>query len=60
MDDGLQDASIIKDLNIVCFNSSDLIGNGFLLPAGPLREQLGKINDCRIAVINGKRNLAFE
>ena len=60
MDDGLQDVSIIKDLNIVCFNSSDLIGNGFLLPAGPLREQLGKINDCRIAVINGKRNLAFE
>ena len=43
MDDGLQDISIIKDVNIICFNSSDLIGNGFLLPAGPLREQLKKL-----------------
>ena len=60
MDDGLQDFSIIKDLNIICFNSSDLIGNGFLLPAGPLREKLNNINNCQIAVINGKRNITFE
>ena len=42
MDDGLQDVSIIKDLNIICFNSSDLIGNGFLLPAGPLKREIKK------------------
>ncbi len=60
MDDGLQDNSVDKDLNIICFNSSDLIGNGFLLPAGPLRERLNSINNCQIAVINGKRNIAFE
>ena len=60
MDDGLQDDSITKDLNIICFNSSNHIGNGFLLPAGPLREQLKKVNTCRIAVINGKRNIPFE
>ncbi len=60
MDDGLQDVSITKDCNIICFNSSDLIGNGFLLPAGPLREQLEKVKSCQIAVINGKRNIAFE
>ena len=60
MDDGLQDVSVIKDLNIVCFNSEDLIGNGFLLPAGPLRDSLKKITNCQIAVINGKRNLVFE
>ena len=60
MDDGLQDVSIAKDCNIICFNSFDLIGNGFLLPAGPLREQLGKVKSCKIAVINGKRNIAFE
>ena len=40
MDDGLQDVSIKKDLKIICFNSIDLAGNGFLLPAGPLREKL--------------------
>ena len=60
MDDGLQDVSIVKDLSIVCFNSLDLIGNGFLLPAGPLREQLNKINNCQIAVINGERKITFE
>ncbi len=60
MDDGLQDVSVIKDLNIVCFNSSDLVGNGFVLPAGPLREKLNNVNNCQIAVINGKRNITFE
>ena len=60
MDDGLQDVSIIKDLNIICFNRVDLIVNVFLLPAGPLREKLNKIKNCNIAVINGKRNIAFE
>ena len=60
MDDGLQDFSVIKDLNIVCFNSSDLVGNGFVLPAGPLREKLNNVNNCQIAVINGKRNITFE
>ena len=60
MDDGLQDESVLKDLKIICFNSSDLIGNGFVLPAGPLREKLKNVNNCQIAVINGKRNIAFE
>ena len=60
MDDGLQDVSVIKDLNIVCFNSSDLVGNGFVLPAGPLREKLNNVNNCQIEVINGKRNITFE
>ncbi len=60
MDDGLQDVSVIKDLNIICFNSFDLVGNGFLLPAGPLREQLHNIENYQIAIINGKRNIAFE
>jgi len=60
MDDGLQDVSVIKDLNIICFNSFDLVGNGFLLPAGPLREQLHNIKNYQIAIINGKRNNAFE
>ena len=60
MDDGLQDISIKKDVNIICFNSSDLIGNGFLIPAGPLRERLRKLKFCQIIVINGKRNFTFE
>ena len=38
----------------------DLAGNGFLLPAGPLREPLLSLNREDIVVINGKRNIAFE
>jgi len=60
MDDGLQDVSVKKDLNIICFNSFDLIGNGFLLPAGPLRERLHNIKNYQMAIINGKRNITFE
>ena len=43
-DDGLQDKSIAYDLSIVCFSSINGIGNGKLLPAGPLREQLSELN----------------
>ena len=60
MDDGLQDISIKKDFNIICFNSIDLAGNELLLPAGPLRDKLRKIKDCQIVVINGRENNTFE
>jgi len=60
LDDGFQDFSIKKDLNIICFNDSDFIGNGLLLPSGPLREPLHSLNKAHIVVINGKRNLTFE
>ena len=60
MDDGLQDVSIKKKINIICFNSMELAGNEFLLPAGPLREKLKNINNYQIVVINGKKNIAFE
>ena len=38
LDDGLQDKSLNYDISIACFNSSELVGNGLVLPAGPLRE----------------------
>src|SRR5210317_836162 len=39
-DDGLQDGQIDYNLKIVCFNAINGVGNGFLIPAGPLRENL--------------------
>jgi len=39
-DDGLQDKKIDYNLKFVCFDGKTWIGNGFLLPAGPLREEL--------------------
>ena len=52
-DDGLQDGSINYDLKIVCFNDLKLIGNGFLIPAGPLREKINSISKYDMAFING-------
>ena len=60
LDDGFQDHSIKKNLNILCFNSSQLIGNSFTVPSGPLREPLNSIKNCQIVVINGDRNDEFE
>ena len=52
-DDGLQDKSINYDLQIVCFNNEKWIGNGFLLPAGPLREKINSISKYDVIFFNG-------
>ena len=60
LDDGLQDYGIKKNLNIVCFNNNQLIGNGMVLPAGPLRENLAALKNTQIVIINGGKNDKFE
>ena len=60
LDDGLQDYDIKKNLNIVCFNNNQLIGNGMVLPAGPLRENLAALKNTQIVIINGGKNDKFE
>ena len=56
LDDGLQDKTINYDIKIVCFNSSELIGNGLVLPAGPLRERISNILNYDVAFLNGEKN----
>lgn len=60
LDDGLQDYSVKKNLKIVCFNQNQLIGNGLVLPSGPLRESLSALIDTDIILINGKKEKNFE
>ena len=60
LDDGFQDFSIYKNINIICFNENQLIGNGMLLPSGPLREKISSLKRAQIIVINGNKNKEFE
>ena len=60
LDDGLQDYKIKKNLKIVCFNDNQLVGNGLVLPSGPLRESLNALKNINVVIINGEKNLNFE
>ena len=53
-DDGLQDRSINYDLKIVCFDSENWIGNGYLIPSGPLREKIDSIKKYDIVFLKGE------
>ena len=55
-DDGLQDKSVNYDLRIVCFNKQNFIGNGFLIPAGPLRESIESLKEYDVVFLNGYGN----
>ena len=52
-DDGLQDKSIKYDVKICCFNSNNWIGNGNIIPAGPLREKITSLKNFDIVFLNG-------
>ena len=60
LDDGFQDHTIKKNLNIICFNDKQLVGNGLIFPAGPLRENLNSLKKAQIIIINGEKNESFE
>ena len=52
-DDGLQDHSINYDMEIVCFNNLNWIGNGLTLPSGPLRENINNLKFYENIFLNG-------
>jgi len=60
MDDGFQDYTIKKDFSIICFNEKQWVGNGFIIPSGPLRENLNSLKRADCVVINGNKNLNIE
>jgi tetraacyldisaccharide 4'-kinase len=54
LDDGLQNGTIAKDLSILTIDGLSGFGNGWQLPAGPLREPVAKAAArCQLAVIIG-------
>ena len=60
LDDGFQDFSIKKDISILCFNSKQWIGNGLVIPSGPLREKIESIKRADCILINGNKNKIIE
>ena len=55
-DDGLQDKNINYDITIVCFNSKKWVGNGQLIPSGPLREKIDSLKKYDVVFLNGSNN----
>ena len=55
LDDSLQDKSINIDFKILCFNAKQWIGNGQIIPSGPLREPVKSVIDYDCIIINGKK-----
>jgi len=54
MDDGMQNPYLAHDLEIGVFDGSNGVGNGWLMPAGPLRVPLSAgLAQLDLAVING-------
>jgi tetraacyldisaccharide 4'-kinase len=55
-DDGLQELKIDFDIKLVCFKSKNWIGNGQLLPAGPMREKISSLKRFDAVFLNGNSN----
>ncbi len=56
-DDGLQHYALARDCEIVVIDGDRRFGNGWLLPAGPLRETPGRLKGVDAVVVNGGRPL---
>ena len=52
-DDGLQHYRLQRDFEIAVIDASRLFGNNFMLPMGPLRETISRLDDVNAIVVNG-------
>ncbi len=51
-DDGLQHYRMRRNFEIAVIDSSRKFGNGFCLPAGPLRERISRLDEVDLLVLN--------
>lgn len=59
-DDGLQNPSLARDIEICVIDGERRFGNGRLLPAGPLRESAERLGQVDFVVCNGGQARAGE
>ena len=61
-DDGLQEKWINYDIKFACFDSEKWIGNGHLIPSGPLREKINILKNYHglfLKTVNDELNLDY-
>ena len=61
-DDGLQEKWINYDIKFACFDSEKWIGNGHLIPSGPLREKMNALKNYHgifLKTVNDDSNLDY-
>jgi len=54
-DDGLQHYALYRDIEIAVIDGERRFGNGYCLPAGPLREPISRLQTVDLIVVNGER-----
>lgn len=52
-DDGLQHYALGRDVEIAVIDGIRRLGNGYCLPAGPLREPASRLRNVNLIVVNG-------
>jgi tetraacyldisaccharide 4'-kinase len=57
-DDGLQHLALTRQFEIAVVDGQRGCGNGWLLPAGPLREPMGRLGEVDVVVVNGVADAA--
>lgn len=49
-DDGLQHYALPRDLELCLFDGQQVVGNGRMIPAGPMRESLDRLNQVDLVI----------
>jgi len=55
-DDGMQHYAMGRDIEIAVIDAQRRLGNGWLLPAGPLRESAWRLQKVDAVIVNGGRD----
>jgi tetraacyldisaccharide 4'-kinase len=59
-DDGLQHYKLNRDIEIAVLDGERRFGNDYCLPAGPLREPIGRLSTVDFVVVNGEKSADHE
>jgi tetraacyldisaccharide 4'-kinase len=59
-DDGLQHYRLARDVEIAVVDGTRGLGNGLMLPAGPLREPAARLRSVDAVVVNGEPGSSFD